>query len=50
MNHTLISGNSELNVFKKICFIEKISNKLPNGLFGTEVYNTLEYFIHGATA
>ena len=34
-NHTLMSWNSELNVFKKIWFFGEISNKLPNGLLGT---------------
>ena len=34
--------NSELNVFKKIEFVAEISNKLPNALFGTNVYKTLE--------
>ena len=40
--HTSMSWNSELNVFKKIWFVGEISNKLPNGLFGTNVYKTLE--------
>ena len=34
--------NSELNVFKKIWFEGEISNKQPNGLFETIVYNILE--------
>ena len=42
VNHTLISSYSELNVFKKIWFVGEISNKLPKGLFGTKVYNTLD--------
>ena len=42
VNHTLILSYSELNVFKKIWFVEEISNKLPSGLFGTNVYKTLE--------
>ena len=33
--------SSKLNVFKKIKFVGTISNKLPNGLFGTNVYKTL---------
>ena len=32
----------ELNVFKKIKFVGELSNKLPNGLSGTNVYKTLE--------
>ena len=42
VNHTLMSENSELNVFKNIWFVGEISNKLPNGLFGTNVYKTFE--------
>ena len=40
--------NSELNVFKKIreigdiSFSGEISNKLPSGLFGIDVYKALE--------
>ena len=34
--------NSEFNDFNGIKFIGEISNKLPNGLFGTHVYKTLE--------
>ena len=34
--------NSELNVFIGIKSVGEISNKLPNGLFGTNVYKTLE--------
>ena len=41
-NGWLFSSYSELNVFKKILFVGEISNKLPNGLLGTNVYNTLE--------
>ena len=37
-----MAWNSELNVFKGIKFVGEISNKLPNGLFGTNVYKTLE--------
>ena len=33
---------SVLNVFKKILFFGEISNKLPNDLFGTDVYKTLK--------
>ena len=43
VNHTLISRNSEVNVFKKIWFVGEISNKVPNGLFGTNVYNIREF-------
>ena len=42
MNHTLVSSYSELNVFTNTWFVGEISNKLPNGLLGTKVYNTLE--------
>ena len=42
VNHSLISWKSELNVFKKIKCIGEISNKLPNGLLGTNVYKTRE--------
>ena len=42
VNHTSMVWNSELNVFKGIKFVGAISNKLPNGLFGTNVYKTLE--------
>ena len=37
-----MSWNSEFNAFKKKWFIGEISDKLPNGLFGTTVYKTLE--------
>ena len=37
-------SNSELNVFKGMKFVGVISNKLPNGLFGTNVYKTLESY------
>ena len=43
-NHTSVVCNSELNVFKGIKFVAAISNKLPNGLFGTNVYKTLESY------
>ena len=39
---TSMSGNSELNVFKKIWFVGEISNKLSNGLFGTKANKNLE--------
>ena len=42
VNHTSIDWNSKLNIFKKIWFWGEISNRLPNGLFGTNVYKTLE--------
>ena len=35
--------NSKLNVFKNIWFVGEISNKLPKGLFGTNVYKALEF-------
>ena len=34
--------NSELNVFKGIKFVGVAFNKLSNGLFGTNVFKTLE--------
>ena len=42
VNHTSMVWYSELNAFKKIWFFGEISNKLPNGLFGTNVCETLE--------
>ena len=42
VNYTSMVWNSELNVFKEIKFVGKISNKLPNGLFGINLYKTLE--------
>ena len=42
VNHTSLVWDSELNVFKGIKFVGAISNKLPNGLFETNVYKTLE--------
>ena len=38
VNHSLISSYSELNFFKKTWFVGEISNKLPKGLFGINVY------------
>ena len=35
-------GNSESNVFKKKKFVGETSNKLGNGLLGTNVNKTLE--------
>ena len=37
-----LAWNSELNVFKSIKSVGTISNKLPNALFGTMIYKTLE--------
>ena len=37
-----MAWNSELNVFKELWFFEEISNRLPNDLFETKVYKTLE--------
>ena len=37
-----MAWNSELNVFGKIWFFGEIFNELPNDLFGTNVYKTLE--------
>ena len=34
--------NSELNVFKGMKFDGSFSNKLPNGLFGSNEYKTFE--------
>ena len=42
VNHISMSWNSKLNVFKEIIFVGKIYNKLPNGLFRTNVYKTRE--------
>ena len=42
VNHTSISSNSEINVFKKILLFGEISNTLPNGLFGTNVCKILK--------
>ena len=39
VNHTSNYENSELNIFKKIKFVDAISKKLPHG---TNVYKTLE--------
>ena len=41
-NHTSIYKNSELNVFKDMKFVVAISTKLPNGLFGTNIYKSFE--------
>ena len=37
-----MAWNSDLNVFKMIWFVGEISNKLPNGLFVTDVCKTLK--------
>ena len=42
VNQTSMPWNSELSVFKNRWFVGEISDKLPNGLFGTNVYKTLE--------
>ena len=42
VNHTSIYENVELNVFKNMKSVGEDSNKLPNGLFGTNVYKTVE--------
>ena len=42
VNHTSVSLYSELNAFQKIWFVGEISNRLPNDLLGTKIYNTLE--------
>ena len=42
INHASMAWKSELNVFKKIWFFGEISNRLSNGLFGINVYKTLE--------
>ena len=42
VSYTLMVWNSELDVFIGIKFVGEISNKLPIGLFGTNVYKTLE--------
>ena len=41
-SHTPIAWNSELKAFKGMNFICAVSNRLLNGLFATNVYNTLE--------
>ena len=42
VNHTSMVWNSNLNAFKGIKHVGAISNKLPNDLFGTNVYKTYE--------
>ena len=42
VNHTSIASNSELKDFRKIWFVREIPNKLPKGLFETNVYKTLK--------
>ena len=42
VNHTSMYEDSEINVFKKEKLVGSISNKLPNGLFGTSMYKTYE--------
>ena len=42
INHNSKAENSELNVFKKKWFFGEIFYKLPDGLFGTNVYQTLD--------
>ena len=32
-----------MKTFKNIKFVDEVSNKLPNDLSGTNVYNTLEF-------
>ena len=43
VNHIKIYENSELNVFKNITLVGKISHNWPNDLFGTNVYKSLEF-------
>ena len=38
VSHTSMVRNSEVNIFKAIKLVGIISNKLPNYLFGTNVY------------
>ena len=40
VNQTSMYENSELKVFKNITFLNEISNKWPNDLFGTNYYKT----------
>ena len=40
--HTSMTWNSELNIFNRMKFVGGNSSKLPNGLFGTNVYKTVE--------
>ena len=42
VNHASIAWNSELNSFKKIKIFGEISSNWPIGLFGTNIYKTLE--------
>ena len=37
-----MARNSELNIFEKIWFFGEVSNRLPNDLFGANVYKSLE--------
>ena len=43
VNHTSIYESSESNVFKNIKFLGDIFFNLPDGLFGTNVYKTIEF-------
>ena len=42
VNHTSIYKVSELNVFKNIKLLPKISNKWSNSILGTKIYESLE--------
>ena len=44
VNHILLYENSELNVFRNMKSVDKISYNWPNDLFQTDVYKTLESF------
>ena len=44
VNHISTAWNSQLNFLKKIWLFGKISDRLPNGLFGTNVYKALESY------
>ena len=42
VNHTFMYENFKLNAFKKIEFVDEISNNWPKGLLGTNVHETLK--------
>ena len=43
VSHTSISANPELNIFKKVKLVDKISDNKPSSLFGTNVCKTLDF-------
>ena len=42
VNHTSAHENAELNVFKNVKFLGKVSSNWPNDLLGINVYKTLK--------